>query len=83
MDLGAAGLTEQPFRTHGRPLEAVSYASYREGLKVLRDSCSQANGLSLIQGPTLAGKSTLIREFADSLPEECAVAVVDGNGLNT
>jgi len=36
-----------------------------------------------LQGPALAGKSTLIRHFVDSLPEDCAVAVVDGNGLNT
>jgi general secretion pathway protein A len=83
MDLGAAGLNEQPFRTHGRPLATVSYASHADGLKVLEECCLQANGLSLIQGPTLSGKSTLIREFADNLPEEYSVAIVDGTGLNT
>ena len=83
MDLGAAGLTEQPFRTHGRPLAAVSYSSFEDGLKVLEECCTQAHGLSLIQGPTLSGKSTLIRQFVDSIPEDRAVAVVDGSGLNT
>jgi type II secretory pathway predicted ATPase ExeA len=83
MDLGAAGLTEQPFRTHGRPLATVSYASYDEGLKVLEESCTQANGLCLIQGPTLSGKSTMIHEFVDAVPEECSVAIVDGTDLNT
>ena len=83
MDLGAAGLTEQPFRTHGRPLASVSYASWEDGLQALEESCTQANGLSLIQGPALSGKSTLIRRFVDSLPEDCSVAVVDGAGLNT
>jgi len=83
MDLGAAGLREQPFRTHGRPLSTVSYASRQEGLSVLSDTCSIPNGLSLLQGPTLSGKSTLIREFVDTLPEECSVAVIDGKGLNT
>ena len=83
MDLGAAGLSEQPFRTHGRPLATVSYASYQEGLKVLGECCAEANGLCLVQGPTLAGKSTLVRDFVDSVPEECAVAIVDGKGLNT
>ena len=83
MDLGAAGLSEQPFRTHGRPLATVSYASYQEGLKVLEECCADANGLCLLQGPTLAGKSTLVREFVDAVPEECAVAIVDGKGLNT
>ncbi len=83
MDLGAAGLTEQPFRTHGRPLAAISYSSFEDGLKVLEECCTQAHGLSLIQGPTLSGKTTLIRQFVDSIPEERAVAVVDGSGLNT
>jgi pSer/pThr/pTyr-binding forkhead associated (FHA) protein/type II secretory pathway predicted ATPase ExeA len=83
MDLGAAGLNEQPFRTHGRPLATVSYASHAEGLKTLEECCTQANGLALIQGPTLSGKSTLISQFVESLPEETSVAVVDGKGLNT
>jgi type II secretory pathway predicted ATPase ExeA len=83
MDLGAAGLKEQPFRTHGRPLSTVSYASHKEALKALEDTCATPDGLSLLQGPPLSGKSTLIRDFVDSLPEECSVAVVDGKGLNT
>jgi len=83
MDLGAAGLNEQPFRTHGRPLSTVSYASHKKALQALEETYATPNGLTLLQGPTLSGKSTLIRFFVDNLPEECAVAVVDGKGLNT
>ena len=83
MDLGAAGLHEQPFRTHGRPLTTVPYGSYGEGFRVLEACCAQANGLCLIQGPTLSGKTTLIRDFADSLTEDQQIAVVDGRDLNT
>ena len=83
MDLSAAGLKEQPFRTHGKPLAIVSYASRDEALIVLEETCASNHGLCLIQGPTLSGKSTLIRQFVDGLPEESAVAVVDGNGMNT
>jgi general secretion pathway protein A len=83
MDLGAAGLHEQPFRTHGRPLSTVSYLSHIQALQALEETCATPNGLSLLQGPTLSGKSTLIRFFVDTLPEECSVAVVDGKGLNT
>lgn len=83
MDLGAAGLNEQPFRTHGRPLSTISYASQKTALEVLEETCAAPNGLSLLQGPTLSGKSTLIRFFVDSLPEEYSVAVVNGKGLNT
>lgn len=83
MDLGAAGLREQPFRTHGRPLSTVSYASHREALEVLKATYAATSGLSLLQGPMLSGKTTVIRHFVETLPEECAVAVVDGKGLNT
>jgi len=82
MDLGAAGLSEQPFRTHGTPLVTVAYRSHREALETLADGCAASNGLSLLQGPALSGKTTLIRAFVSSLPEERSVAVVDGNGLD-
>lgn len=83
MDLGAAGLTGQPFPTHGKPSAVVSYAAERAAREVLENTYSSPTGLSLLQGPTLSGKSTLIRSFIDSLHEDCAVAVVDGKGLNT
>lgn len=83
MDLGAAGLTGQPFPTHGKPSAIVSYAAERAAREVLEDTYLHPTGLSLLQGPSLSGKSTLIRSFIDSLHEDCAVAVVDGKGLNT
>lgn len=83
MDLGAAGLTEQPFRTHDKPLSTVSYASHREALQALHETCVTRNGLTLLQAPPLSGKSTLICHFVETRPGDCAIAIVDGNGLNT
>ena len=83
MDLAAAGLTEQAFPTHGKPLSVVSYASFRDALEILWQTCESPTGLALIQGPSLSGKSTLIRQFVNMLPEECAYAVIDGDGMNT
>ena len=83
MDLGAAGLNEQPFPTHGKALATVDYASHKEALKVLDNIRKTANGLCLFQGPALSGKSTCIRQFVDSVSAEVEVAVVDGSGLNT
>ncbi len=83
MDLASAGLTEQPFRTHGKPILTVPYASHRDALKALGQICTAPDGVALLQGPALAGKSTIIRQFVDTLDAECAVAVVDGTGLNT
>lgn len=83
MDLGAAGLSEQPFPTHGKPLAILSYAAKEAAIEMLRNTREHATGLSLLQGPSLSGKSTLIRTFVESLPEDCSSAVIDGKGLNT
>ncbi|MBT8102752.1 MAG: FHA domain-containing protein [Gammaproteobacteria bacterium] len=83
MDLGAAGLSQQPFPTHGKPLSVVSYQAERAALEVLQDTYENPVGLCLLQGPKLSGKSTLVRSFIDTLHEDCAVALVDGKGLNT
>ncbi|HNP36512.1 MAG TPA: FHA domain-containing protein [Woeseiaceae bacterium] len=83
MDLASAGLKQQAFRTHGKPLCTVSYASHAAGLQVLEDASTAAIGISLLQGPSLSGKTTLIREFISRVPEDCSVAVIDGAGLNT
>ncbi len=83
MDLGTAGLTDQPFPTHGKPLAVVTYASKIAALEILADTCKHRSGLSLLQGPPLSGKTTLIRGFVESLPNDNAIAVIDGKGLNT
>ena len=83
MDLGAAGLHEQPFPTHGKPLAIITYQSQRAALDVLKETHDHRTGLSLLQGPTLSGKSILIRSFIDSIDQDCAVALVNGKGLNT
>jgi len=82
MDLGAAGLHEQPFPTHGKPLAIITYHSQRAALDVLKATHEHPTGLSLLQGPTLSGKSILVRSFIDSIDRDCAVALVDGKGLN-
>ena len=83
MDLGAAGLSEQPFPTHGKPLAIITYDSQRAALKVLKETHEHPTGLSLLQGPTLSGKSILIRSFMESVDQDSAIALVNGKGLNT
>ena len=83
MELVAAGLQEQPFRTHGIPLTFVAYEGQEQAFQFLNDTYSNAHGLGLFQGPPLSGKSTLIRQFVAMLPGDPAVAVIDGAGLNT
>ena len=83
MDLASAGLKEQPFRTHGKPVQTVPYGAHRDAIRALKSACTAPDGLVLLQGPALAGKSTMVRQFVESLDAECAVATVDGTGLNT
>ena len=83
MDLAAAGLREQPFRTQGKPAPIVSYASHLEGLEAIRAACQEPHGLALLQGPPLSGKTTLIQHLVESLDGGQEYAVVDGTGLTT
>jgi type II secretory pathway predicted ATPase ExeA/pSer/pThr/pTyr-binding forkhead associated (FHA) protein len=83
MELGAAGLSEQPFPTHGKPLVIASYASKISAIEALNETKVHPTGLALLQGPPLSGKSTVIRSFVKSLPKDCSVALIDGKGLNT
>ncbi len=83
MDLAAAGLLEQPFPTHGKPLAIITYQSQRAALDVLKETLEHPTGLSLLQSPALSGKSILIHSFVDSIEQDCAIALVDGNRLNT
>ena len=82
MDLGAAGLART---TLPDPWTAVSNGILRVPHRGTRgtskSTCTQANGLSLIQGPSLSGKSTFIREVCRLVHRKnAAVAVVDGKG---
>ena len=83
MDLGAAGLYEQPFRTHGKPLVFVHYAGQHAALDFLNSTYEHNQGLGLFLGPSLSGKTTILRQFVNALDPDVAVAMVDGAGLNT
>ncbi len=83
MDLATAGLKQQPFPSQGVESANVDYASQQDALKVLQEIQTTSNGLCLLQGPSLSGKSTVIQDFVDALPGDVAFAVVDASHLNT
>ena len=83
MELRQASLSQQPFRTHGKPIAVLSYASKVAAMEMLADTCAHPHGLSLLQGPSLSGKSTLIRSFLETLHDDRSVALINGKGLNT
>ncbi|MDZ7643581.1 MAG: FHA domain-containing protein [Woeseiaceae bacterium] len=81
MELAAAGITEQPFRTHGRPLVFVTYQAQLAATEFLQATYRSSHGLGVFQGPSLSGKTTIIHDFVATLDDEVAWAVVDGNGV--
>jgi len=82
MELGAAGLKEQPFRTHGRPVAFFAYTGQVNAYDFLLETCDQNGGIGLLQGPSLSGKTTIIKQFAEQQRANCAVAIVDCKGLD-
>lgn len=78
MKLADTGLQKQPFRTHGKPLIVVPYTAQRSAIQFLGETCVNKQGLGLFHGPPLSGKSTIVQQFADSLPRDHAIAIVDG-----
>ncbi len=83
MELTAAGLREQPFRTQGDPITIVPWEGHLAALDFCSATLAHRDGLGLLHGPPLSGKSTLLREFTRTSHDDAAFAVVDGAGLET
>ena len=83
MELGTAGLQEQPFGRESRPLTVVSYEAKQLALDFPDLIYTNANGLGVFRGPELSGKTTIIRHFTDTISEDTAIAVIDGANLDT
>ena len=82
MKLADTGLHRQPFQTHGKPFVLVPYESQKAAIRFLNEIRFNAHGLGLFHGPPLSGKTSVIRQFTTLLPDDCAIAVVDGAGLD-
>lgn len=74
---------EQPHSTRQSPLEFIQYRSQQEAFKFLREVLASEQGIGLLHGPELSGKSTLAHHFMQELPKDLAVAIVDGSRLKT
>jgi len=74
---------DQPHSTKHSPVEFVQYRSQQEAFKFFREVLSSEQGVGLLHGPELSGKSTLAHHFIQELPKDLAVAVVDGSRLKT
>ena len=74
---------DQPRSTKQSPAEFIQYRSQQEAFAFLREVLASEQGIGLLHGPELSGKSTLAHHFIRELPRDLAVAVVDGSRLKT
>jgi len=81
MKLEQAGLVKPPFQAHGMPSVLLPSGSQHAALRFLNETASDICGLGLFHGPPRSGKTTIIRKFLATLPDEHAVAVINGTGM--
>lgn len=74
-------LGKQAFGKDAGALVNIAYASHKDGLLFLQSVLKDPRGVALLQGPVGSGKTTTVTRFADRLPNDVAVAVIDGSRL--
>lgn len=83
MHVESIGLQERPFRGKGRPTTFIRYRSQQEAFTFLGNILKEEGGVGLLHGPALSGKSTILDQFVQELPEGRAAAIVNGGRLKT
>ena len=64
------------------PRLIVAYESHQEALRFMSSSLAQENGIAVLQGPPGSGKSTIVREQANWMARDAAVAFVEGTHIS-
>lgn len=75
-------LKSSPFSAQHEPAIFIAYRSQREAAEFLLQTYNDERGFGMLCGPTLSGKSTVIRQFIKQLPTNASVAVVNGATLD-
>jgi type II secretory pathway predicted ATPase ExeA len=74
-------LGEQAFGDDAGALVNIAYKSHLDALKFMTSVLRDPNGVGLLQGPDASGKTTTVRRFAEKLPDDTAIALVDGSRI--
>lgn len=78
MKLADTGLRIQPFQASGKALVFVPCRPQKAAIQFLDEIRRNDNGLGLLHGPRLSGKTLAIHQFRSLRANDCAIAVVDG-----
>jgi len=68
---------DQAFGESADALVTVTYKSHQEAIKFMLSVLEERNGVGLLQGPKLSGKTTIVKRLSEKLSHGTAVAVVD------
>ena len=74
-------LGDHAFGQNADAIVTVSYKSNQNAFEFLRSVLKDQKSVGLLQGPSACGKTTMVRQLSEKLPDDAAVAVVDGNRL--
>jgi len=72
---------EKAFGEDAGALVTVAYEAHRDALRFMKLALNDSRGLCLLEGPRASGKTTIVQRFAEKLPGDTAVAVLDGNRI--
>jgi type II secretory pathway predicted ATPase ExeA len=78
MQAKGTGLGDRAFGEAAAGLITVSYKSHQDALHFLEAALATSNGIGLLLGPEGSGKTTIARRLKDTIPANCAVALIDG-----
>ena len=81
MLLNDARFCEHVFGDNVNSFSSLRLQSQQNVVDYLRSILTCRRGVRLLYGPASSGKSTIVRRFVEELPNDVAVAVVDGSGL--
>ena len=72
---------DKAFGEDAGALVTVAYEAYRDALRFLKLALNDPKGICLLEGPRASGKTTIARRFAEKMPGDAAIALLDGNRI--
>jgi general secretion pathway protein A len=81
MRIADLGVHRPPFHTSGQPVALVNYQARQAAETFLQTVLDDSRGIGVLYGTGFSGKTTIVNQFVQTLPEKIQVAVVDGTGL--
>lgn len=72
---------DRAFGKDAAGLVTVAYKSHQGALRFLNQVIVDSGGIGLLEGPAGSGKTTVAKRFAEQIPRDTAVALVDGTRI--